>query len=123
MVGFQLGDKDQSGREIAALLRNAKLGHSIEKSKVDRLIDIHGRFRHAQMELIQSLQKNEISSEEYLRKYNSALRETMISNERVLGHKDFVSVFGEAALTPEGLIDPETFFSEVGRTPPKLRYR
>jgi hypothetical protein len=123
VLGLQLNDKDESGREIRALLENAHLGHSIEKSKFELLAKIHSQFRHVQAELVSSLQNEKISPEEYLNAFNSALRETMIQNERVLGHEDFLSVFGEAAQAPEGLIDRETFFSETRREPPKLRYR
>jgi len=123
VLGLQLNDKDESSREINALLENAHLGHSIEKSKFELLTRIHSQFRRTQAKLVSSLENEQISPEEYLSAFNSALRDTMIQNERVLGHQDFLSVFGEAARAPEGLIDRETFFSETQREPPKLRYR
>ena len=123
MVGFQLNDKDESSREITALLHNANLRHSIEKSKFEQLTRIHSQFRSVQAELISSLQNEKISPDEYLDAFHSALHETMVQNERILGHEDFLSVFGDAARAPEGLINRETFFSEEQKEPPKLRYR
>ena len=123
VVGFQLNDKDESGREITALLRNAHLRHSIEKSKFEQLTTIHRQFRRSQADLISSLENEKITPEEYLSAFNLVLRETMIQNERVLGHEDFLLVFGEAARAPQGLIDRETFFSEEQKEPPKFLYR
>ncbi len=123
MLGFQVKDKDESSREIAVLLSNARLNHPIEKSKVDELTQIHSGFRRVQAELISSLQKGMISPDEYLHRFNSALRDAMVMNERVLGHQDFLSVFGEAGQSPEGLVDAETFYSETRNGPPKLRAR
>lgn len=123
MVGFQLNDKDDSSREIKTLIGRANLRHALEKSKVDQLARIHSGFRRTQAKLVSSLEKGELTPNDYFEQFNLALRETMIQNERVLGHEDFVSVFGEAGRAPQGLIDAQTFFSETGAPPPKLRAR
>jgi hypothetical protein len=108
MVGFQM---DEGSREIAELLKNAKLNHRIPASKVDELTQIHVVFRRCQLELVASLQAGRITPDEYMANFNSALREAMKANEQVLG-RDFESVFGSAGHAPEGLIEPETFYSE-----------
>jgi hypothetical protein len=123
MLGFQLNGGDESSREITTLIDNAHLGHPIGKTKFEQLIQIHRAFRHIQADLVSSLQQGTISLEEYLSCFNSALREAMVQNERVLGHRDFVSVFGEAGHKTEGLVDPNTFFAETRNDPPKLRSR
>ena len=123
MVGFQLDDEGESGREIEALVRNARLLHPIEQYKLDRLSTVHNGFRRTQNELVSLLQQGRIAPDEYLERYNSALRAAMRENESVLGHQDFISVFGEAGLVPEGLIDRDTFFSERKNDPPRLRTR
>jgi hypothetical protein len=123
VMGLKFDGNEESRREVRAILSNAKLGHPIESSKFDRLSMIHSRFRSIRDDLTSRFQKGEISDKEYLTRFNLALQETMVQNEEVLGHDDFVSVFGTAGLEPEGLVDPKVFFSETGKEPPKTRVR
>jgi hypothetical protein len=121
VVGFQR--KDESSRAISELLRNAGLQHPIAKAKFERLIEIHDGFRRTQAKLVTSLEAGEISADQYLRDFNSALREAMTLNEIVLGHPDFVAIFGKAGQALEGLIDRDAFFSDTQHEPPRFRTR
>jgi len=123
MLGFQTGHRDESHRDLREIIDTAKLDHPIEKWKFDRLAKIQSRFQSIQADLTLQFQAGKIQPDEYLTRFNAALREAMKRNEDVLGHDDFVSIFGRAGQVPEGLIDPDVFFSEMGKEPPKYRSR
>jgi hypothetical protein len=123
MLGFQTGNRDEGNRDLHEIIDAAKLDHPIEKSKFDQLATIRNRFQSIQADLIKQFHTGKLPPEEYLTRFNAALRETMKRNEEVLGREEFISIFGHAGQAPDGLIDPEVFFAETRKEPPKLRAR
>ncbi|WP_316190848.1 MULTISPECIES: hypothetical protein [unclassified Bradyrhizobium] len=123
MLGHRSNFGDDSRREIKSILQSAKLEHPINKAQFAELTEIHSSFRRAQAALSKSLEEGRISPEQYLVHFKSLLQESMTRNERVLGHQNFVSVFGEAGLEPTGIVNDDTFYTEVGSGPSTLRAR
>ncbi len=60
-------------------------------------------------ELVESLDKSEISRQDYLGGINEQLRLSAARSRRVLGDGDFAMIYGEPGRSPDSLIDPEIF--------------
>jgi hypothetical protein len=102
------GVPEDSIEEMTAFFEE-RLSHPLPYRLAQKLFGIQTEFRQVQSHLVAQLGAHEISPERYLREFNAALGLSMDQSRKALGEADFTLVYGEAALHPEGLIDPEIF--------------
>jgi hypothetical protein len=115
-MGLLIGDdhdipteeSNDSPAELAAFFESA-LSRTLPTSLLDQLMAARREFRERQMYLVGNLETHAISRQGYLEQFNAALTKMMEKNRELLGVSDFIRVYGEAGLNPQGLIDPNVF--------------
>ena len=101
------GEPADRRSELSWVLQEG-LGHSIDERTLDTLAAIQSQLQRRQAALVLSLESNSISSEEYVRQLDEAMRQATEIGEALLGYNDFHKVFGEFSV--RSMIDPSSFF-------------
>ena len=100
--------------ELAALAELG-LGKPLDIQTLLRLASVQTELRSRQKQYSDDLDDDKLSPEQYLDRIVVALSEAMRQNEEILGHKQFVAIYGKSAYEPENLIDRETFLGSSGK--------
>lgn len=103
-----VGGVEDSPEELIAFFK-ARLSRPLSDMLIRKLFALERECRNRQTDLLNQLERQKISPEEYLKEFNAAIGRLMNESREVLGEKDFALAYGEAGARPDSLIDPEIF--------------
>jgi hypothetical protein len=107
-------EKLRRSAELAALVEMG-LGRSLDEATFNELKKIQSNLWDTQTELNARLEAGTLSPEAYLSRINAALKTSLENSQSLLGDEQFDAIFGDAGRHPEGLIDRDTFLTDVRR--------
>jgi hypothetical protein len=97
------------------------LGEDYDKQKIRKVDDLQIYLHKQQARLCQYHDAGKLSSEVYVRSFNSLLSDVFKKCEAILGQEDFIKMFGGPPSEVGGFIDEEVFFADQdGHKPPSL---
>lgn len=85
-------------------------------------VDIHIAFWLFQSELMQQFDAGRLTKGRYLELFNERARFMVEQDIKLLGERDFCSIFGEEGAAIENLINPDIFFSDGPTQSQFMRY-
>lgn len=85
------------------------LGEEYDRTKIEHVEKLQITLHEQQAALYQRYSNKELSPEEYVDSFNNFLAETFTKCEEILGHQDFVKLFGAPWHELGGFIDREAF--------------
>ena len=94
------------------------LGHPLDQPTLKSLTDIGDEFQSAKAALVADLKNGAIMPDDYLDKFNAALKTSMGKMRFLLGDVAFLAAFGRAGLHPEGAVDRKTFLDQFPKPAP-----
>jgi hypothetical protein len=97
--------------ELLSLIK-AGLGHPVNDDDLSALAKMQQRLQSRVVDLGEQLSVHKITPTRYIQELESAFQEASKFGEKILGKKDFHTVFGE--MTANNLFDVEQFFREEG---------
>lgn len=103
----------EEGSNVAEFLALAEkaLGHRLEEPDSIRLMEIQQSLHRDQDHLVEMLDADLLTPEEYVEDLNTVLRRAMAECLAALGEERFLRIFGPAGMMPEGLGDVSTFLA------------
>ena len=106
-----MADRQEDSVDETRGFFEARLSRHLPEKLIEDLFEVQLDLRTEQDKLVRLMDSGEISRESYFNNFNRMLRYSLLRSRELLGEKDFIAVYGEDGLSPEGVIDPEIFFA------------